>query len=130
VLRALVGGISVLLTGDIEQPSQQQLLRRAAPEDLAVDVLKVPHHGSANQEPSLLLGTGARFGLVSVGAGNTYGHPAPATLDLLAAAGMAVARTDTHGAVAVVGGKDGAGNSDGDGGAATVHVITQRRAPP
>jgi competence protein ComEC len=131
VLHALVGGISVLLTGDITQPSQQQLLRNAAPADLAVEVLKVPHHGSADQEPSFLLGTGARFGLVSVGAGNTYGHPAPATLDLLTAAGMAVARTDTNGAVAVVGGSsDGNGGGNGRAATVTVDVVTRRRAPP
>ena len=39
--------------------------------------------------------------VASSGAGNTYGHPAPETLDLLADAGALVLRTDTQGSVAV-----------------------------
>jgi competence protein ComEC len=120
VLRANVGGVSVLLTGDIEHEAQRSLLGR--PEiaaKLPVDVLKVPHHGSAKQEPAFLLGTGARFALICVGMGNDYGHPAASTLDLLAAAGMAVARTDLDGAAAVTG-----------GGQVGIHVVTRQRAPP
>ena len=44
-----------------------------------VDVLKVPHHGSAYQDPALLAAVRPRIALISVGAGNDYGHPAPAT---------------------------------------------------
>nr|MDT0667801.1 competence protein ComEC [Micromonospora sp. DSM 115978] len=93
VLRAEVGGLSVLLTGDAELPAQRQL---AGGPGLDVDVLKVPHHGSADQDPMLLAATGAAVALVSAGTGNTYGHPAPETLALLDVLGMAVARTDLH----------------------------------
>ena len=67
----------------------------------AVDVLKVPHHGSADQDPELLRSLGARVAIVSVGEDNTYGHPAAATLSLLEDAGMLVARTDLQGDVAI-----------------------------
>ena len=72
-----------------------------------VDVLKVPHHGSRYQDPGLLTGLGARVALVSVGADNDYGHPAPETLGLLEEAGMLVRRTDEDGDVAVVVDDDG-----------------------
>jgi competence protein ComEC len=45
---------------------------------------------------------GARLAIVSVGADNDYGHPAPDTLDVLSEHGTAIARTDESGDVAVV----------------------------
>ena len=56
-----------------------------------------------NQEPRLLVAVRPRLALVSVGAGNDYGHPAPATLTGLTRAGAVVGRTDRDGSLAVVG---------------------------
>ena len=66
-------------------------------------MLKVAHHGSAYQEPRLLSVLRPRLALVSVGAGNDYGHPAPSTLRALRRSGALVGRTDTDGTLAVVG---------------------------
>jgi competence protein ComEC len=99
VLLADVGGVSVLLTGDVESAAQLAL---AEANDLRVDVLKVPHHGSADQHPQLLAEADPAVALVSVGRDNTYGHPDPALLDTLRAQGAVVARTDIDGDVAVV----------------------------
>ena len=71
--------------------------------DLRADVLKVPHHGSADADPEFLAATGARLALVSVGADNTYGHPRPRLLRWLAEDGMQVHRTDREGDLAVAG---------------------------
>ncbi|GAA4694489.1 ComEC/Rec2 family competence protein [Nocardioides conyzicola] len=100
VLLAEVGGIRILLTGDIE-PEGQEALARSLP-GLQVDVLKVPHHGSRYQDEPWLLSLGARVALVSVGADNDYGHPADATLEPLEDAGTRVLRTDLEGDLAVV----------------------------
>lgn len=100
VLLAEVKGMRILLTGDIE-PEAQVDLARAVP-GLAVDVLKVPHHGSRHQEVEFLTGLGARVALVSVGEGNTHGHPAPEVLVSLEAAGVEVFRTDLDGDVLVL----------------------------
>ncbi|GAA1153910.1 ComEC/Rec2 family competence protein [Nocardioides aquiterrae] len=107
VLLAEVRGVRLLLTGDVE-PEGQAVLARTYPR-LTVDVLKVPHHGSRYQDEDWLLSLGARIAVTSVGADNDYGHPAPETLEPLAAAGMDVYRTDRDGAVAVV--EDGGGLS-------------------
>jgi competence protein ComEC len=88
------------MSGDME-PEAQQLLDRTVP-DLHVDVLKVPHHGSRYQDPDLLTRLDARLAVISVGAGNDYGHPAPETISMLRRAGMLVRRTDEDGDVAVV----------------------------
>jgi competence protein ComEC len=100
VLLARIRGVTFFLGGDIE-PEGQQRLARALP-GLHVDVLKVPHHGSRYQDLPFLQSLGARLAVISVGADNDYGHPAPETVAGLAATGERVLRTDRGGSVAVV----------------------------
>ncbi|MFJ5027355.1 ComEC/Rec2 family competence protein [Streptomyces sp. NPDC088560] len=103
------GGLRLLLLGDLEPPAQQALLRSPRAAELAgVDVLKVAHHGSAYQDPDLIRLAAPRVALISAGAGNPYGHPAPATLAALRAGGALVLRTDRDGSLAV-GGTGGPG---------------------
>ncbi|MEU1405679.1 ComEC/Rec2 family competence protein [Streptomyces sp. NPDC005728] len=98
------GGLRLLLLGDLEPPAQQALLRSPAAADLArVDVLKVAHHGSAYQDPDLIRLAAPRVALISCGADNPYGHPAPSTVAALRSGGAVVLRTDRDGAVAVGG---------------------------
>lgn len=99
VLRARWPGLTALLTGDIEPEAQRALLRTAP---LEVDVLKVPHHGSAGQSPEFLAAVDPRLSIVSVGADNEYDHPSSSTLRLLRRLGSRTYRTDRNGAVAVV----------------------------
>lgn len=99
VLLAQVQGVRILLTGDVEPPSQAALAR--AWPGLTADVLKVPHHGSRHQDLEWLLGLGARVAVVSAGAENDYGHPAAETLQPLSRTGAQVLRTDRDGEVAV-----------------------------
>ncbi len=100
VLLAEVAGTRVLLTGDVEPPAQAALRPTLA--GLTVDVLKVPHHGSRHQEFALFAAIRPRVAIVSAGADNDYGHPAPETLEVLDEAGVEVLRTDRTGDVAVV----------------------------
>ncbi|MFG3511485.1 ComEC/Rec2 family competence protein [Streptomyces bobili] len=97
-------GIRMLLLGDLEPPGQQALARSPAAARLGrVDVLKVAHHGSAYQDPDLLSAVAPRLALISAGADNPYGHPAPGTVAALEATGAVVLRTDRDGALAVAG---------------------------
>jgi competence protein ComEC len=97
VLRVVSDGAALLLTGDAEAAAQQRLLAR--PDLLAADVLKVPHHGGATNAEGFLAAVGASDAVVSVGAGNDYGHPTPETLDALR--GLRVHRTDLDGTVTI-----------------------------
>jgi competence protein ComEC len=97
VMVAAWPGLRVLLSGDVETEAQRSLVARVGP----VDVLKVPHHGSKSQDPAFLAASGASVAVISVGADNDYGHPAPATLTLLRNLGMRTFRTDTDGSIAV-----------------------------
>ena len=96
VALATLGGMRVLLTADAESDV-------LAPLGLdAVDVLKVSHHGSADEGlPALLQTLRPRLAGIEVGARNTFGHPVPATVAALRAAGARVVRTDRDGSVAV-----------------------------
>jgi competence protein ComEC len=100
VLRATTPAGTILLPGDAELSEQAELL--GAHVDLHADVLKMPHHGSRYSVPAFLDAVAARAVLVSVGAGNDYGHPNIALLARLSNAGAAVRRTDESGDVAVV----------------------------
>lgn len=95
-----VAGVRILLAGDAEPEEEDAIL--ASRPDLHVDVLKEPHHGSAALDPAFLAATHAAVSLISVGADNPYGHPAPEALALLHRLGMAVYRTDRDGTIAVV----------------------------
>jgi competence protein ComEC len=87
-----------LLTGDATSDSEASML--AATLALDSDVLKVGHHGSSTSTSAAFLGAVTpKDAVISVGAGNTYGHPTQATLGRLAAAGATVYRTDEDGTV-------------------------------
>lgn len=97
-------GLRFLLLGDLEPPAQRALLRSPQGPLLGgVDVLKVAHHGSAYQDPELIRRAAPRLALISAGADNPYGHPAPTTVAALRAQGAVVLRTDEDGALAVAG---------------------------
>ncbi|MEJ1196135.1 MULTISPECIES: ComEC/Rec2 family competence protein [unclassified Streptomyces] len=97
-------GLRLLLLGDLEPPAQRELARSPAGAALeGVDVLKVAHHGSAHQDAGLIRKVAPRLALISCGEDNTYGHPAPGTVEALRAQGATVLRTDRDGALAVAG---------------------------
>jgi competence protein ComEC len=95
VLRVGVGRFAALLAGDAEA--------ELAPVDPGpVDLLKVAHHGSADAGlPALLEKVTPQLAVISAGADNGYGHPAPETLSALADGGVPLRRTDTDGEVVI-----------------------------
>ncbi|WP_179435456.1 ComEC/Rec2 family competence protein [Microbacterium pseudoresistens] len=96
------GGVPrTLLLGDLSAASQRMLLRLAHPS--GYDVVKVAHHGSADQEPALYAGLGARIAVISAGLGNDYGHPRAPTLEVLADNRLLIARTDLQGQILISG---------------------------
>ena len=85
-----------LFTGDIGQKVEAKLVSGGT--DLACDVLKVGHHGSRTSSTlDFLRATGAKYGVICVGTGNSYGHPTSTALTNLATAGITVYRTDLSG---------------------------------
>jgi competence protein ComEC len=98
VLRLDWRGVSVLLTGDLGWDGENRLLARGEP--LHALVLKVGHHGSRfSSSAEFLRAVRPTVAVVSAGRRNPFGHPSPATIDRLHAAGARVYRTDRDGAV-------------------------------
>jgi len=95
------GAERFLLMGDAERGEEQWLLSHDSAA-LHADVLKVGHHGSATSSTGeFVQAVAPRLALVSVGAGNSYGHPSQSVLRTLAHRGAAILRTDRSGTVVV-----------------------------
>ena len=116
------GSFRFLFTGDVGEEVETQLV--SAGKDLSCDVLKVGHHGSKySSSASFLNATGADYGVICVGAGNSYGHPTSETLSRLSSAGISVYRTDlsgniifsTNGATMTLPGGDTVSDGSGSG---------------
>ena len=90
-----LAGHDALVPGDAEGEVLQEF-------DLPrCDVVELPHHGSrGGLTDSLIAQLRPELGVISVGT-NTYGHPTPEMLDLLAGAGIPCVRTDQRGDVAI-----------------------------
>jgi len=88
---------SIFTAGDLEPPAQHEILGSVR----AVDIYKVCHHGSKYQDLELMSVLSAQIAVISVGAKNSYGHPAPETIASLTRLGTQVLRTDVDGAIAI-----------------------------
>jgi competence protein ComEC len=88
---------SLFAGGDMEPLTQAQI----APLVGRVDIYKVCHHGSKFQDESFTRALSPAISVISVGAGNSYGHPAPETIQSLTRLGSRVLRTDLDGAIAI-----------------------------
>ncbi|OJV44231.1 MAG: competence protein ComEC [Acidobacteriales bacterium 59-55] len=96
VLRLQYGKASALLEGDAEAPSEQAMVAdgRLKP----VTLLKVGHHGSnSSTTPRFFAEAAPRDAVISVGRGNTFGHPKETVIDRIAAAHTRLYRTDEFG---------------------------------
>ncbi len=91
------GCFSSVFLGDLGERAQDRVL--AANALGQVDVVKVSHHGSADQSARMYERLNAVVGLIGVGADNGYGHPTESLLNILASTGTAALRTDQHGLI-------------------------------
>jgi competence protein ComEC len=91
------GAVSFLFTGDIEKEREEQLLQ-VAPDQLNVDILKVPHHGSRTGTTiAFIRAVNPEVAIISCGEGNQYGFPHPKIINTLHKAGAQIYRTDILG---------------------------------
>lgn len=101
VLKVNFGATSFLFTGDAERAEEQDLLNAGV--NLQSTVLKVGHHGSdTSTSYPFLRAVAPQYAVISVGAGNSYGHPTEAVLSRLRDAGVTTFRTDLQGEITAV----------------------------
>jgi competence protein ComEC len=102
VLRVSTPGGSALLTGDIERSAERLLINRYG-QDLASDILVVPHHGSNTSSSSAFLdAVKPRYALIPAGFLNRYGFPHRAVLGRYRARSIPVLNTAETGALTVL----------------------------
>ena len=89
--------LSLFAAGDIEPPVQHELIGDIS----KVDIYKVAHHGSRHQDPAFMSALTPQVAIISVGTKNSYGHPAPQTVEALTRLGTEVVRTDINGAISI-----------------------------
>ena len=101
VLRLSYGNFSMLFTGDAETETEDVMMDSGV--TLRSQVLKVGHHGSRYATSARFLeAVSPEAAVISVGANNRYGHPAPETLDRLQKAGVKIYRTDLNGEITII----------------------------
>ncbi len=101
VCRVDFGEISFLFSGDAEQPEEQAIL--ASGVDLDVDVMTMGHHGSSTSSSSAYFKAASpTYAAISVGSGNSYGHPHRETIKRLKNADVTYRRTDVNGTITFI----------------------------
>lgn len=114
VTKITYGETAFLFTGDAESETEAFLLNSG--EDLTADVLKVSHHGSSSASSAEFLNAVMPdYSVISVGKGNSYGHPTEEVLERLEDIGTTILRTDLSGDIIFI--------SDGT----SVSYTTQKR---
>jgi competence protein ComEC len=106
VMRMQYGQSSVLLEGDAEAPSEREMLAHGRVG--AVTLLKIGHHGSrTSTTPEFFSAAAPKDAVVSVGRGNTFGHPRYEVIERIAKARTKLYRTDEFGLTTFLLGRDG-----------------------
>lgn len=94
-VRIQAGAATALLSGDAAISAENQVLAR---QDWPAQVVKAGHHGSAySTGTDLLEEADPEAVIISCGARNPYGHPAPEVLERIKASGAEIYRTDLEG---------------------------------
>ena len=102
VLRLTYGDNAALFMADATVQSEEYMLFRYHRAELAADVLKLGHHGSASSSSLRFLQVvSPAYAVISVGRDNEYGHPTPEVLLRLGLTGARLLRTDEAPAVQI-----------------------------
>lgn len=101
VLKMSYKGKSILFPGDIEEDTENRLVKKYG-KHLNSDVLLVPHHGSkySSTLPFLEM-TSPEVCITSSRQGNSFGFPNPETIRRIKSTGSGIFRIDRNGAVKV-----------------------------
>lgn len=94
------GAHRFLFVGDAEANAEADMINGDV--DIAVDVLKVGHHGSySSTSEAFLQAVNPKYAVISCGQGNTYGHPHEELLERLKSRNISVFRTDEQGSIVI-----------------------------
>lgn len=87
--------------GDADEKEENSIISTGI--DVSANVYKVGHHGSNTSTSDAILNTvNPVYAVISVGAGNEYGHPNAEVLNKLQEKGVQVFRTDEQGSIVAI----------------------------
>ena len=114
IMKLTYGNNSFIFTGDAEKAVEKEVVKKYANE-LDADVIKFGHHGSSTSSTKEFIeAISPKYGIVSCGVDNSYGHPHRETLDIINKMKIETYRTDKQGEITIT--------SDGN----TININTQK----
>jgi competence protein ComEC len=100
VVRIVYGSRAFLLTGDIEQGAENELVNGRGV--LRADIIKVAHHGSrTSSTQEFINAVDPQYAVISVGRRSRFGHPHKEVVDRWLASGSNVMTTGERGMISV-----------------------------
>lgn len=95
VVKLTYGNNSFLFMGDAEEVSENEIMNSGY--DVSADLIKIGHHGSnSSSGENFLNSVKSKYGIISIGAGNSYGHPTKEVMERLKNKDITVYRTDEN----------------------------------
>lgn len=99
-LKYSYGEVDAFIGGDIEETAELDILESYYASDLNVDIFKLSHHGSSTSNINkFLTALNPKYYVISVGAGNKYGHPSKSVMDRIMPFSVPIYRTDKNGSI-------------------------------
>jgi competence protein ComEC len=103
VIRVHLGKYRILMTGDIDTQTENEVLAVQKSVNLQADILKIGHHGSKYSTSDEFLQAVKPFAAVFLTGKNNYGHPDASILEKCREKGIMIFRTDRNGAIGLFG---------------------------
>ena len=106
VARIVYGDFAVIISGDIEQNKELEILESGV--DVSAQILELGHHGSStSSHPDWIEAVDPELAFWQAGEDNQYGHPHDETLSTLERLGVETIGTATHGTITITAQSDG-----------------------
>lgn len=101
IMKLTYGNKAFIFTGDAEKVAEEEVVKKYANE-LKADVIKFGHHGSSTSSTKEFIeAISPKYGIISCGLDNSYGHPHRETLKIIEKMGIEAYRTDKEGQITI-----------------------------
>lgn len=101
IMKLTYGNKAFIFTGDAEKVVEEEVVKKYANE-LKADVIKFGHHGSSTSSTKEFIeAISPKYGIISCGVDNSYGHPHKETLKIIDEMGIEAYRTDKQGQITI-----------------------------
>lgn len=101
IMKLTYGNNTFIFTGDAEKEVEKEVLEKYS-NNLKADVIKFGHHGSStSSSEEFIEAISPKYGIISCGVDNSYGHPHREILDVINKMDIKAYRTDKQGEITI-----------------------------